>query len=75
MGQFLPKNLINDFGFHQWSEVLEYYFEYCSWFLCDQMKEWLEELRQAFEIELLSMDRSPTNSLSNETNSIDDKLS
>ena len=27
MGQFLPRNLIEDFGFTEWSEVLKYYSE------------------------------------------------
>ncbi|MGD1920794.1 MAG: hypothetical protein ACFCAD_19070 [Pleurocapsa sp.] len=53
-GQFLPKNLIQDFGFTSWSEVLEYYSQHLSWFLHEQMKDEREALRQAFERELLT---------------------
>lgn len=48
-GQFLPKNLIKDFGFHHWEEVIRYYSEHASWFLHEQMKDEREALRQAFE--------------------------
>ena len=48
-GQFLPRNLIEDYGFTKWSEVVEYYAEHESWFLSEQMKEWCEALKQAFE--------------------------
>ena len=51
-GQFLPKNLIQDFGFSHWSEVLEYYSQHQSWFLCEQIKDERELLRQAFEREI-----------------------
>ena len=54
MGQFLPKNLIEDFGFRLWSEVLEYYSEHQPWFLYEQMKDEREALRQAFDRELLN---------------------
>lgn len=51
-GQFLPRNLIEDFGFTEWSEVLKYYTEQDSWFLMEQMREEREALRQAFEARL-----------------------
>ncbi len=47
--QFLPKNLVKDFNFRHWNEVLEYYSEHTSWFLCEQLKEDREALKQAFE--------------------------
>ena len=53
-GQFLPRNLIEDFGFHRWSEVLEYYSKHQPWFLYEQMKDEREALRQAFDKELLN---------------------
>lgn len=52
-GQFLPRNLIQDFGFLQWQEVLDYYAQHQAWFLHEQMKEDREALRQAFERESL----------------------
>lgn len=48
-GQFLPRNLVQDFGFQRWEEVVEYYSKHESWFLHDQMREEREALRQAFE--------------------------
>ena len=48
-GQFLPRNLIEDFGFTKWSEVLAYYSEHESWFLSEQMKEERELLKQVFD--------------------------
>lgn len=48
-GQFLPKNLVQDFGFRHWQEVVEYYAQHESWFLHDQMRDEREALRQAFE--------------------------
>lgn len=48
-GQFLPKNLVQDFGFHRWEEVMEYYSKHEPWFLHDQMRDEREALRQAFE--------------------------
>ncbi len=48
-GQILPRNLIEDFGFRRWEEVLKYYSEQDSWFLCEQTREWREALKQAFE--------------------------
>ena len=48
-GQYLPRNLIEDLGFRCWDEVLQYYSEHESWFLDEQMREWREDLKQAFE--------------------------
>ena len=48
-GQFLPRNLIEDFGFRRWSEVLEYYSEHQPWFLYEQMKDERKALKLAFE--------------------------
>ncbi|MEM7593510.1 MAG: hypothetical protein AAF383_18685 [Cyanobacteria bacterium P01_A01_bin.83] len=55
-GQFLPKNLIQDFGFRYWEEVLEYYLKHKSWFLSEQMRDDLEALKQAFEQEVSAID-------------------
>ena len=51
-GQFLPKNLIKDFGFSRCSEVLGYYSQHQSWFLSEQMKEERKALKQAFDREM-----------------------
>ena len=51
--QFLPRNLIEDFGFFNWQEVLDYYQKYENWFLHEQLRNETEQLRQAFEQELL----------------------
>lgn len=51
-GQFLPRNLIEDFGFCHWTEVLKYYSKHESWFLNKQMEEELEELKLTFEREV-----------------------
>ncbi|MEL6440268.1 MAG: hypothetical protein AAFQ80_13550 [Cyanobacteria bacterium J06621_8] len=51
--QFLPRNLIEDFGFFSWHEVLDYYHQHESWFLHEQLKGDRRQLRQAFEQELL----------------------
>ena len=48
-GRYLPRNLIEDFGFTKWSEVHEYYSAHEPWFLDEQMRENREELKQAFE--------------------------
>ena len=47
-GQFLPRNLIEDFGFSKWSQVLEYYSQHAFWFLHEQMREDREALKEAF---------------------------
>ena len=49
MGQFLPRNLIEDYGFRRWEEVLEYYSKHESLLLYEQMNEEREALKQAFE--------------------------
>jgi hypothetical protein len=56
-GQFLPKNLVEDFGFHHWEEVMEYYAKNAPWFLHEQMRDEREALQQAFEQVAIS-DRS-----------------
>lgn len=48
-GQFLPRNLVQDFGFRRWEEVIDYYSKHEPWFLHDQMRDEQEALRQAFE--------------------------
>ena len=55
-GQYLPRNLIEDFGFTNWSEVLEYYLEHESWFLSEQMKNECQALKQAFEQKISEID-------------------
>jgi hypothetical protein len=56
-GQFLPKNLVEDFGFHHWEEVMKYYAKNAPWFLHEQMRDEREALQQAFEQVAIS-DRS-----------------
>ena len=55
-GQYLPRNLIEDFGFTEWSEVLEYYSEHQAWFLSKQMKDECEALKRAFEQKISEID-------------------
>ena len=55
-GQFLPRNLIEDFGFRQWSEVLKYYSKRQFWFLHKQMKNEKQALKRAFKQKLLATD-------------------
>jgi len=55
-GQYLPRNLIEDFGFTKWSEVLEYYSEHEPWFLSKQMKDECEALKRAFEQKISEID-------------------
>lgn len=52
--QFLPKNLVKDFAFSHWQEVLAYYSEHESWFLDQQLRDERDALRQAFEQEVLT---------------------
>jgi hypothetical protein len=46
--RFLPRNLIDDFKFKSWNEVIAYYEKHEWWFLHDQMAEQREELRKRF---------------------------
>ena len=58
-GQRLPRNLVEDFGFRHWDEVLEYYSEQQdSYFLIGQLKYDGEGLRQAFEQEVSAIQQN-----------------
>lgn len=52
--QFLPRNLIEDYGFRCWEEVLLYYSKYQPWFLHEQLKQQREALKTAFEQKLFT---------------------
>ena len=46
--RFLPRNLVDDFKFSNWEQVIDYYKEHEAWFLHDQLKEQREELKKRF---------------------------
>ncbi len=52
--QFLPKNLIQDFGFLHWKQVLRHYSIHAPWFLHEQFQVNREALKKAFEKEVLA---------------------
>jgi hypothetical protein len=46
--QFLPRNLVDDFSFTAWDQVIAFYEKKEAWFLHDQAKDQLEELKKRF---------------------------
>ncbi len=53
--QFLSKNLVEDFEFTAWEEVLDHYSFFAPWFLHQQLQEERIALKQAFEQEVMSL--------------------
>lgn len=48
-GKFLPRNLIDDFAFASWNDVMTYYEAHELWFLHEQLSRDLASLKAAFE--------------------------
>jgi hypothetical protein len=46
--RFLPRNLIDDFKFSTWDQVISFYEKHEWWFLHDQLAEQREELKKRF---------------------------
>ena len=54
--RFLPRNLLEDFDFRNWQEVLDFYEQNEPWFLHPQLAEDLGILKKAFEDAVSKLD-------------------
>ena len=48
-GQFLPRNLVEDYKMHSWHAVMDFYKRRNKWILNEQYKDDLIKIRKAFE--------------------------